>query len=175
MRARALSPTPCHATDRHWQGHLVHESQTRTHAVVTSQLYLFTSRFTLLCTQVYMMGDAQDKERQAFRSPTWIRVIPKGEHISSVACSDNRGYALSDAGRVYRYCTCQYLCPVCLSVCVSVCLPACLPACLYHRHCTRHYLCLVCLSVSLSVCLTHRYCTCQYLYNAGAFLGLAWE
>lgn len=48
------------------------------------------------------MGDAHDKERANFRNPTWIRVIPKGEHITGVACSDKRGYALSDAGRVYR-------------------------------------------------------------------------
>ena len=53
--------------------------------------------------KVYMMGDARDRERMSFRSPQWIRVIPKGDHITSVACSNNRGYALSDAGRVYRW------------------------------------------------------------------------
>ena len=53
--------------------------------------------------RVYMFGDGEDEQRQHFRRPTHIHVIPKGEFISSVACLHDRAYALSDAGRLYRW------------------------------------------------------------------------
>jgi len=53
--------------------------------------------------KVFTFGDAADAQYEQFRRPTHIHVIPKGEFISTVECTSNRAYALSDVGRIYRW------------------------------------------------------------------------
>eukprot|EP00960_Hanusia_phi_P042269 755399-Hanusia_phi.AAC.2 len=51
--------------------------------------------------RVLMFGDAE--LRNLFYHPTHIHVIPKGDPIVSVASTENRAYAVSEVGNIYRW------------------------------------------------------------------------